>query len=73
MELRSEEGLARNGAERLQQTGIPQDVNLNGAEILDPAVTRELFDLGYQRALDGPGWQTLPPGFGSPSVSGSGD
>jgi hypothetical protein len=46
-------------------TGIPQGINLSGAEIFDPAVMRELFDLSYQRALDGPRWQTLPPGFAS--------
>jgi predicted acylesterase/phospholipase RssA len=45
--------------------GIPQGINLAGAEIFDPAVMRELFDLGYQRALAGPEWQALPPGFGS--------
>jgi hypothetical protein len=26
---------------------------------------RELFELGYQRALAGPEWSALPPGFGS--------
>jgi predicted acylesterase/phospholipase RssA len=46
-------------------TGIPQGINLSGAEIFDPAVMRELFDLGYQLALEGPDWQTLPPGFAS--------
>jgi predicted acylesterase/phospholipase RssA len=45
--------------------GIPQGINLAGAEIFDPAVMRELFDLGYRRALAGPEWQALPPGFGS--------
>ena len=46
-------------------TGIPPGINLAGGEIFDPAVMRELFDLGYQRALAGPEWKTLPPGFGS--------
>ena len=45
--------------------GIPQGINLTGAEIFDPEVMRELFELGYQRALEGPDWHTLPPGFGS--------
>jgi hypothetical protein len=45
--------------------GIPQGINLAGAEIFDPAVMRELFDLGYRRALEGPEWIALPPGFGS--------
>jgi hypothetical protein len=26
---------------------------------------RELFELGYQRAIAGPEWLELPPGFGS--------
>jgi len=45
--------------------GIPQTINLTGAEIFDPAVMRELFDFGYKRATEGPEWQELPPGFGS--------
>jgi predicted acylesterase/phospholipase RssA len=45
--------------------GIPQGINLTGGEIFDPAVMRELFELGYQRALGGPEWSALPPGFGS--------
>jgi hypothetical protein len=45
--------------------GIPQNINLTGAEIFDPEVMRELFDFGYRRALEGPEWTTLPPGFGS--------
>jgi hypothetical protein len=45
--------------------GIPQGINLTGAEIFDPAVMRELFELGYQRAIAGPEWLELPPGFGS--------
>jgi hypothetical protein len=45
--------------------GIPQGINLTGAEIFDPAVMRELFDFGYRRAVEGPEWQMLPPGFGS--------
>ncbi len=45
--------------------GIPQGINLTGAEIFDPVVMRELFDFGYQRALAGPDWSLLPPGFGS--------
>lgn len=43
--------------------GIPQGINLTGAEIFDPVVMRELFELGYQRALAGPEWNLLPPGF----------
>jgi predicted acylesterase/phospholipase RssA len=45
--------------------GIPQGINLTGGEIFDPVVMRELFELGYQRALEGPEWSALPPGFGS--------
>ena len=45
--------------------GIPQGINLTGGEIFDPVVMRELFELGYRRALEGPTWSALPPGFGS--------
>ncbi len=51
--------------------GIPQGINLTGGEIFDPVVMRELFELGYQRALSGPEWSTLPPGFGSVEEWGS--
>jgi hypothetical protein len=43
--------------------GIPQGINLTGAEIFDPTVMRELFELGYRNALAGPEWNLLPPGF----------
>jgi predicted acylesterase/phospholipase RssA len=45
--------------------GIPEGVNLAGAEIFDAEVMRGLFDLGRERALAGPEWNRYPPGFTS--------
>ncbi|MGH6623469.1 MAG: patatin-like phospholipase family protein [Burkholderiaceae bacterium] len=41
---------------------IPEDFNLAGNETFDPAVMRDLYELGYQRAVAGPVWSTRPPG-----------
>ena len=48
-------------------TTIPEGVELFGDEVFDPAKMRELYDLGYRRALAGPAWSTRPPGTDSHS------
>lgn len=42
---------------------IPEDFDLGGTEVFDPVVMGNLYDLGYRMALDGPKWQTMPPGL----------
>jgi predicted acylesterase/phospholipase RssA len=42
---------------------IPQGIELTGAEVFDPVVMRELYEIGYKQALDGPVWVTDPPGL----------
>lgn len=52
-----------------QWTGIPQGVDLSGAEVFDPVQMGMLFQIGYERALAGPEWSVRPPGFeAQPSV-----
>lgn len=41
---------------------IPEDFNLAGSETFDPEVMRNLYELGYNRAVAGPVWSTTPPG-----------
>jgi hypothetical protein len=42
---------------------IPEGVDLAGSELFDPVKMRELYELGYERALAGPVWATEPPGL----------
>ena len=51
----------REGA-GFQWVTIGREVNLDGAETFDPEKMRELYDIGYQAALSGPQWITMPPG-----------
>jgi hypothetical protein len=48
-------------------TTIPEGVELFGDEVFDPAKMRELYDLGFSRALAGPAWSTKPPGVAAES------
>jgi predicted patatin/cPLA2 family phospholipase len=41
---------------------IPGDFDLEPDEDFDPKYMRALFDLGYEKARDGFGWATSPPG-----------
>jgi predicted acylesterase/phospholipase RssA len=42
---------------------IPDGVEIRGDEVFDPARMRELYEVGRQRALEGPPWFTGPPGI----------
>jgi predicted acylesterase/phospholipase RssA len=46
-----------------QWVTIPDDVDLEGAEVFDPAKMRELYDIGYRAARAGPKWEIRPPGM----------
>jgi predicted acylesterase/phospholipase RssA len=46
-----------------QWVTIPEDVELEGAEVFDPAKMRELYDVGYRTARSGPKWEVRPPGL----------
>jgi hypothetical protein len=46
-----------------QWIGIAEGVSLAGSANFDPEQMGKLFEIGYQKALAGPGWETLPPGF----------
>jgi predicted acylesterase/phospholipase RssA len=46
-----------------QWIGIPDGVTPAGSANFDPEAMGRLFEAGYQKALAGPEWQTLPPGF----------
>ena len=46
-----------------QWVGIGEGVSLAGSANFDPEAMGKLFEIGYQQALAGPGWETLPPGF----------
>jgi hypothetical protein len=48
---------------------IPDGVEITGNEIFDPEKMSELYDLGYQKGLEGPTWLTTPPGLGTPAAS----
>ena len=41
----------------------PEDLPLPPATGFDPAYQKELFDRGYQMALDGTAWHNRPPGL----------
>jgi hypothetical protein len=45
-----------------QWVTIGRGVELEGAEVFDPEKMRELYDIGYRRANQGPDWYTQPPG-----------
>ena len=47
---------------------IPDGVEITGNEVFDPEKMSELYDLGFQKALAGPAWRTLPPGLNSPAM-----
>ena len=47
---------------------IPDGVEITGNEVFDPEKMSELYDLGFQKALDGPAWLTRPPGLDSPAM-----
>lgn len=42
---------------------IPEGAELSGNEVFDPVVMRQLYEIGYQKALEGPVWSTDPPGL----------
>jgi hypothetical protein len=42
---------------------IPDGIEIEGAEFFDPARMRELYDVGYRVAREGPLWATQPPGL----------
>lgn len=42
---------------------IANSVDLEGAEVFDPVKMRELYDIGYRAAREGPEWEARPPGF----------
>ena len=41
-------------------SGIPEDFEFESQEIIDQAMMKALFDLGYQRASDGGIWKKAP-------------
>ena len=41
---------------------IPDDTNMMGEEVFDPAHMQQLYDLGHRMALGGTPWFTQPPG-----------
>jgi hypothetical protein len=43
--------------------GMADNVTEAGSANFDPETMGRLFEIGYQQALAGPGWETLPPGF----------
>ena len=53
---------ARQGA-GFRWINIPNGVELRGDEVFDPARMQELYEIGRQRALEGPPWFTGPPGI----------
>ena len=53
---------ARQGA-GFRWINIPDGVELRGDEVFDPARMQELYEIGRQRALEGPPWFTGPPGI----------
>jgi len=42
---------------------MPNGVELAGDELFDPVLMRALYDLGYDKALAGATWSTVPPGL----------
>jgi predicted acylesterase/phospholipase RssA len=46
-----------------QWVTIPEDVDLARNEVFDPELMIRLHAVGYQSALAGPVWSTLPPGI----------
>jgi hypothetical protein len=42
---------------------IPDGVEIRGDEVFDPSRMQELYEVGRQRALEGPQWFTGPPGI----------
>jgi hypothetical protein len=42
---------------------IPEDVAIEGSEAFDPVVMGRLYELGYRKGTEGPGWVTGPPGL----------
>jgi hypothetical protein len=42
---------------------IDEGVDLQGAEVFDPAKMGELYEIGYRTAHAGPEWEVRPPGF----------
>ena len=41
---------------------IPEGVELSGDETFDPVLMSKLYEIGFQKALAGPIWNTDPPG-----------
>jgi hypothetical protein len=46
-----------------QWVTIPEHVDLARNEVFDPKLMQRLYAVGYQQALEGPAWATLPPGL----------
>lgn len=44
-------------------TYIPASFEETSEEVFDPVYMRKLFDLGYERGLNGVGWESRPPGL----------
>lgn len=42
---------------------MPNGVELAGEQLFDPVLMRALYDLGYDKALAGATWSTVPPGL----------
>jgi predicted acylesterase/phospholipase RssA len=55
---------AREAEARFHWITIPEGVEIEGDEVFDPVKMRELYEIGYQMAIEGPAWITRPPGFG---------
>ena len=51
-----------------QWVTIPEDVDLSRNEVFDPELMQRLHAVGYQKALAGPEWTTLPPGLWNDSA-----
>ena len=47
---------------------IPNGVELAGDETFDPVAMRRLYDIGFGKSRDGPGWATAPPGALDPPL-----
>lgn len=42
---------------------IPDGVEIEGSEVFDPVVMRQLYEVGFRAAMAGPPWVIGPPGF----------
>ncbi|MCU0969996.1 MAG: patatin-like phospholipase family protein [Rubrivivax sp.] len=56
-------GYAQQATARLRWTTIPDAVQIDAAEVFDPAKMQALYDIGYRMAAGPEPWLTLPPGL----------